>query len=165
MLERNPTAAEKDLTFRPLLHSDIQLLAEWIHQIPLYQRYGMTPFTMKSSLETAIRRGEWLNVLANHEETFAFAWCLEQGTFGVSPYLRLIAVRPGFQGQGLGRSLLSAAETWAKQSHDSFTLLVSDFNEPAQRFYRRAGYTEIGRIPHFVLDDVAEIIYHKSLTD
>ena len=158
-------SSENDFTFRQLIHSDIRLLAEWIHQIPLYQRYGMTPNILTQSIENALLNGEWLKVLADQNETYAFAWCLEQGTFGVSPYLRLIAVRPGYQRKGLGRLLLFEAESWAKQSYNSFTLLVSDFNLPAQRFYRREGYTETGRIPHLVLDDVDEIIYHKTLMD
>lgn len=159
------TASENDFTLRQLLHSDIRLLAEWIHQIPLYQRYGMTPPILTQSLENALQNGEWLKVFADQDKTYAFAWCLELGTFGVSPYLRLIAVRPGYQRKGLGRLLLLEVETWAKQSHNSFTLLVSDFNLPAQRFYQREGYIETGRIPHFVLDDVDEIIYHKTLID
>jgi hypothetical protein len=40
--------------------------------------------------------------------------------------------------------------------------LVSDFNARAQQFYLGRGYSEVGRIPGYVLDDVAECIFYKA---
>ncbi|MCY4105285.1 MAG: GNAT family N-acetyltransferase [Chloroflexi bacterium] len=145
--------------------SDIHHIAEWIYQIPLYQRYRLTPDIMKASLETALAHGDWLHVISIQDVAVGFAWCLPQGTFSVSPYLRLIAVHPGEQGKGIGPLLLREAESWAREIQGSLTLLVSDFNHSAQRFYRREGYRETGRIPRLVLDDVDEIIYHKALEE
>ncbi len=42
-------------------------------------------------------------------------------------------------------------------------LLVSDFNEDAQRFYEREGYLRVGPLPGLVLPDVAELLYWKRL--
>ncbi len=150
-------------TSRPLVLGDIDLLAEWLCRMPLYQRYGFQPTIFAKSLKDALSAGDWLQVHTAGAQTCAFAWCLENGAFGHSPYLRLIAVRAGYQRQGIGRGLLRQAEDWARESHSSLTLLVSDYNQSAQRFYRREDYHESGRLPTFVLDDVDEIIYHKIL--
>lgn len=163
MCDLNNNIAGTRFTLRPLTHADIEDLAEWLYQIPLYQRYEFKPPVLISSLMNALSEGDWLQVFSKETETLAFAWCQEHGTFGHSPYLRLIAVRPGYQRKGIGHLLLQEAEAWARLSHSSFTLLVSDFNHSAQRFYRREGYLEVGRLPKFVLDDVDEIIYHKKL--
>ena len=58
-------------------------------------------------------------------------------------------------------ALLTEVESQAK-SRDLF-LLTSDFNEGAQRFYRRMGYTQIGAIPSYVVPDVTELIFRKQL--
>jgi ribosomal-protein-alanine N-acetyltransferase len=42
-------------------------------------------------------------------------------------------------------------------------LLCSDFNTEAQRFYRRAGYEQVGALPDYVVPGVAELIFRKRL--
>ncbi len=83
------------------------------------------------------------------------------GAFGRSDYLRLIGVRADCAGQGIGAALLSEVE--ARATSRDLLLLVSDFNEGAQRFYRRMGYEQIGAIPGYVLPDVTELIFRKRL--
>ena len=61
----------------------------------------------------------------------------------------------------MGAALLQEVEARATSS-DLF-LLVSHFNEGAQRFYRRMGYEQIGAIPGYVLPDVTELIFRKVL--
>lgn len=165
MLEAGKKYSTREVTSCKLNPSDIRHIAEWIYQIPLYRRYRMTPDILSASLEKALADGDWLYVISLQDTPVAIAWCLQQGTFGVSPYLRLIAVHPSQQGKGIGQLLLREAESWAKEVQGSLTLLVSDFNDSAQRFYQREGYTKTGRIPHLVLDDVDEIIYHKALIE
>jgi ribosomal protein S18 acetylase RimI-like enzyme len=63
--------------------------------------------------------------------------------------------------RGLGAELL--AEVEARAESRDLLLLVSDFNEGAQRFYRRMGYQQIGAIPGYVLPDVSELIFRKVL--
>ncbi|MHB8420501.1 MAG: GNAT family N-acetyltransferase, partial [Myxococcales bacterium] len=85
------------------------------------------------------------------------AWVLRRGTFGRSPYLKLLAVAEGSRGQGVGAALLAAAEAVG----GGLTLLVSDFNTAAQAFYRRQGYAQVGALPDFVLPGVTELILRK----
>ncbi len=64
---------------------------------------------------------------------------------------------------GAGTRLLRAFEAEvARESRHAF-LLVSDFNQGAQRFYQRHGYARVGALPGLVLPDVAELIYWKRL--
>jgi ribosomal protein S18 acetylase RimI-like enzyme len=83
------------------------------------------------------------------------------GAFGRSEYLRLIGVRADCAARGLGAALLSEVE--ARATSRDLILLVSDFNEGAQRFYKRMGYAQIGAIPGYVLPDVTELIFRKLL--
>ena len=65
-------------------------------------------------------------------------------------YLSLLAVAPGAQGRGLGRSLLQAAVAEAARAgHDRCLLHALDDNEPALRLYRSAGFRPVGpAFPH-----------------
>lgn len=85
------------------------------------------------------------------------------GHFGRGGYLRLIALRPGHEGRGTGRHLLTAVEETVRTRHPDLFLLTSDFNTAAQRFYERAGYCRVGALPDFVQAGIAEIIYWKRL--
>ena len=92
-----------------------------------------------------------------------FAWILPHGGFGRSPYLRLIGVNPHTQSQGVGKALLDAAEAHFARDAKHMFLMVSDFNERAQAFYKGRGYAQVGAVPGFVLPDVAEQIWMKKI--
>jgi ribosomal protein S18 acetylase RimI-like enzyme len=144
---------------------DIAPTAAWLPTMPLLQRYGLTPVAAAHMLEAAYSSGDVLLVAdhALHGSLTAFAWCMPQGAFGRSAYLRLIGVRPDCTGLGIGATLLAAVEDRACAFGDDLFLLVSDFNADAQRFYRRHGYEQIGAIPGYVLPDVTEILMRKRL--
>ena len=56
-------------------------------------------------------------------------------------HVAVLAVADHAQGQGVGRALLDAAETWARRRGDSFiTLNVFVQNERARAVYERLGY-------------------------
>ncbi len=114
-------------------------------------------------LAAAHARGERLLAADEGGAIRGLAWFLTQGTLALGGYLRLIAMLEGAEGKGAGAALLAAfeAET-AKESRHAF-LLVSDFNEGAQRFYERHGYARVGALSGLVLADVAEVLYWKRL--
>ena len=147
------------MTIRLMLPTDVPLIAHWMVQLPLWQRYGVTEASATTQFSNALRANDLL--LVSGDDLCGFAWCLRGGAFGRSDYLRLIGVRADCTGQGIGAALLADVEN-RSQSRD-LLLLVSDFNEGAQRFYRRMGYEQIGAIPGYVLPDVAELIFRKRL--
>ena len=76
-------------------------------------------------------------------------------------FIALLAVRPEASGQGLGRALVEqvAAHTSAKRRW----LYVScdGNNRPALRFYRKLGFSRVGRLPDLVRPGRTEILLRK----
>ncbi len=160
-----------DVSIRPLMAPDIPVIAGWMAATPLWQRYRLTEVSARSGLEQALSRGDMLlvaDVDNENGQACGLAWCLREGAFGRSAYLRILGVRASHSGLGIGATLLSraeqtAAETTTAKGTAALFLLVSDFNVEAQRFYQRQGYRQIGAIPGYVLPDVTELLYWKRL--
>jgi ribosomal protein S18 acetylase RimI-like enzyme len=150
---------------RPMTPNDIPTVAAWMVQTPLWQRYQLTVERATKNFENAFKHGEVLLVADADTDNLGcgFAWCVPQGGFGRSMYLRLIGVRKERARAGVGTALLRAAEEAALKISRELFLLVSDFNLDAQRFYQRQGYQQIGAIPSYVLPDVTELLYWKQL--
>lgn len=148
---------------RPMLASDIPLLANWMVQVPLWQRYNLTAEQAIANFQSAMQQGDWLLTADIDHPAQGFAWAVPRGAFARSPYLRLIGVQPGVSSTGVGSTLLHAIEERARAHATDLFLLVSDFNTDAQRFYIRHGYHQIGQIPAFVLPNISELIFRKTL--
>jgi ribosomal protein S18 acetylase RimI-like enzyme len=126
-------------------------------------RYGRDAGRIAADLGQALAHGDGLLLEEADGAVRGLAWFLRAGTLAMGGYLKLVAVLPGAQGGGAGAALLEAFEAEvARESRHAF-LLVSDFNDGAQRFYERHGYARVGAIPGLVLPDVAEVIYWKRL--
>ena len=150
---------------RNMTAADIPLVAAWMVQTPLWQRYQLTVERASKNFANALERREVLLVADAGADNLCcgFAWCVPQGGFGRSMYLRLIGVRQERARAGVGTALLHAAEAAALTVGHELFLLVSDFNVDAQRFYQQNGYQQIGAIPGYVLPDVTELLYWKQL--
>ena len=101
--------------------------------------------------------------MARLQRARGLAWFLREGTLALGGYLKLIAMLPGAEGKGAGALLLAAFEAEVSKRSAHAFLLVSDFNDGAQRFYERHGYARVGPLPGLVLPDVAEVLYWKRL--
>jgi ribosomal protein S18 acetylase RimI-like enzyme len=86
-----------------------------------------------------------------------------RGQLGRGGYLRLIALAPGTQGQGLGSLLLAEVERQVALSSPELFLLTSDFNTAAQRFYERHGYARVGQLADYVRPGITELLYRKRV--
>jgi ribosomal protein S18 acetylase RimI-like enzyme len=146
------------MKIRPMLLDDVPVIARWMAAMPLWRRYGVTEGGAAAQFTDAIERGDIVLVEGN---LCGFAWCVRGGGFGRSDYLRLIGVRAECAGQGIGAALLTEVE--AQTTSADLFLLVSHFNDGAQRFYKRMGYEQICAIPGYVLPDVSELIFRKRL--
>ncbi|BDG04853.1 GNAT family N-acetyltransferase [Anaeromyxobacter oryzae] len=148
---------------RPLAPADVPALARGLAALPLMVRYGRTPEKLEAALSAALGRGEGLLVAEEDGALAGLAWFLPAGTLAMGGYLKLIAVLGAGQGRGTGAALLEAFEAAvARESAHAF-LLVSDFNDGAQRFYERHGYRRVGALPGLVLPDVGEVLYWRRL--
>lgn len=151
------------MQLRSLEDDDIPPLAEGLARLPLMQRYSRSAEKLAADLRAAKARGDGLIAAELGGRLEGFCWFLHHGTLGMGGYLRLIAVLDGAQGRGTGAALLAAYEREVARSAAHAFLLVSDFNDPAQRFYERHGWTRVGAIPKLVLPDVDELVYWKRL--
>jgi GNAT superfamily N-acetyltransferase len=148
---------------RPLDVAEIAALAEGLAPLPLMVRYRRDAAALARSLEGALARGEGLLVAEDGGTLRGLAWFLRTGTLAMGGYLKLIAVLPGGEGKGTGAALLRAFEAETARTSAHAFLLVSDFNDGAQRFYEREGYLRVGPLPGLVLPDVAEVLFWKRL--
>ena len=152
---------------RSMTMEDIPLVVEWMVSIPLWQRYQVSAPAAHTRFEQGLQQGDILLVSdwGGENRAVGFTWCLPEGAFGLSAYIRLIGVRPDHAGHGIGAALLAETEQLAGEFAKDMFLLVSDFNVDAQRFYQRHGYTQVGAIPGYVLPDVTELVFRKRLLD
>jgi ribosomal protein S18 acetylase RimI-like enzyme len=148
---------------RPLAAGEVAALSRALAALPLMVRYGRSAEKLEAALRGALARGEGLLVAEEGGALAGLAWFLPAGTLGLGGYLRLIAVLGDGQGRGTGAALLAAFEAETAKASGHAFLLVSDFNEGAQRFYERHGYARVGAMPGLVVPDVAEVLYWKRL--
>jgi GNAT superfamily N-acetyltransferase len=151
------------MRIRPLEAADVPAIAPGLAALQLMVRYGRSAASLERALAAALAPGDRLLVADDGGTPRGLAWFLAQGTLAMGGYLRLIAVLPGGEGKGTGVALLRAFEAETARASAHAFLLVSDFNEGAQRFYEREGYARVGALPGLVLPDVAEVLYWKRL--
>jgi GNAT superfamily N-acetyltransferase len=148
---------------RPLQEADVAALASSLARLPLLVRYRRDASRVARDLAESLARGDGLLVEEREGRVRALAWFQRAGTLGVGGYLRLLAVVPEATGEGAGAALLAAFEAEVGRESRHAFLLVSDFNDGAQRFYERHGYARVGALPGLVLPDVSELVYWKRL--
>jgi GNAT superfamily N-acetyltransferase len=158
-MESRPVTGDSPI-LRPLEARDVPSCARFIAEAPLWKRYGYGADRCAADLTAALEGHKDVVIcLELAAKPAGLAWVLPRGTFGRSPYLKLIAVATDQRGGGLGALLLAAAE---EIGAGELTLLVSDFNVDAQRFYLEHGYREVGALADFVLPGVTERILRKA---
>lgn len=151
------------MRLRPIREDDLPTLAGGLARLPLMERYSRSADRLETDLRAAMSRGDGLIGAEVGGNVAGFCWFLHHGTLGMGGYLKLIAVLDGERGRGTGAALLAAYEGEVARASAHGFLLVSDFNEPAQRFYERHGWSRVGAIPKLVLPDVDELVYWKRL--
>lgn len=82
-------------------------------------------------------------------------------------WLGWFAVDPDLHGQGAGGRLIDAAQDLAaERGYKKFFVETyeSDTFAKARRFYRRKGFTRLGRIEKYLPDGEAMVVFGKDLT-
>ena len=149
---------------RSMTEEDIPHIAEWMARDAHWQRYGMREESIRTDFDDALARGDLLLVADAELPARGFAWCELNGMFGSQAYLKRIGVDPAFAGRNIGGLLLDRVEVKVSETGpDTLFLLVSDFNEGAQRFYWRRGYQQIGEFPGLAVPGVTELLFSKAL--
>ncbi len=151
-----------DVTLRPLRPDECEAAGALIGTNELWRRYAYSPERAAADLARAIAAGD-LVLGAFAEHLLGLAWVMPAAGFGRSPYLKLLAVAPSEHSRGVGARLLEATLEHFRGKASWYFLLVSDFNEGAQRFYQRHGFAQVGGLPDFVLPGVSELIYWRRI--
>lgn len=149
------------LALRSLTAENAQKLGEALSAIPPWSVIGFP----------AERFGEWLQreeptmkkfeVLAGAELAGVI---VIQNPFLHGPYLKLIAILPGFQGQNLGLRLLQWMEAEARSAEArQLWLCVSTFNRRARAFYERFGFKTVATLDKLASDASDELLMRKRL--
>ncbi len=152
------------ITLRPMTQEDFDAAADIVAQNELWQRYEYDARDAKTSFELAFYKDDESLIVATNKknEVVGFAWFQPTGGLGRAGYLRLIGVHPRHQSKGIGKLLLQEVEKGCP-SH-ILMILVSHFNERAQKFYKREGYVQAGVFEKFVRPDIDELLFWKKFT-
>lgn len=130
----------------------------------IYERYFQDPGRLELSLRRAAAQGELYLAVSEDGELAGAMRVVMTGFCGLYPYLSLIGVRDTFRGQGVGSFLMEHLEDMAlRAGARRVTLMVSDFNQRAQAFYRSRGYWLLGSLPDAVKPGIGELVMVKDL--
>ena len=89
-------------------------------------------------------------ILKNTDENGSINGCVYLEARGPKLYVGMFSVSPVLQGKGIGRDLLLAAETYAKQlSCHTLTMTVISIRHELIGWYERRGYKATGEILPF----------------
>lgn len=157
-----------EVVIAPLAEAHLEACAALVDGSPLLARYRFAGEQARRQIGAALRgedvvpRAE-LHVALNQREgrLLGFTWVLPRGAFGRSAYLKLILVDPDSAGRGVGRSLIADLEQRHLQRAGVVLLCTAD-NHPAQAFYQRLGYQQVGRLDGYVLPELDELVFYKA---
>lgn len=78
-------------------------------------------------------------------------------------YVQSIYTAPEWRRKGIGSKLMSYAESRIFRETPNVFICVSNFNEGAQRLYRRLGYEIIGELKDYLVSGKSEILMRKTI--
>lgn len=151
------------LEIRKATAAELDALAPLLAPLPLFTAYNLTAEKLAARWRSGLEKGDGLEIAFDGSQPMGMCWYLPRGVFGTGGYLRTLAVVPTAHSKGIGAQLLRAFEEGCNRPSGGWFLLTSDFNEGAQRFYQRHGYTEVGRMPPgFAAPGIGEVIFWKA---
>lgn len=151
-----------------LEESDRTALARIVHDVGVF-RQAEIEVAMELVLEgLGANEDEYLFAIAEDDAGAVVGYaCWGQAPLTEATYdLYWIAVDPACHGQGLGRALLSACEEDVRRRGGKLLLIETESTpayEPTRRFYRRAGYPELARIPNYYRESADKVIHGRTL--
>ena len=146
----------------PMQAGHVDGCARIVATTPLWsERYGIDYSAARTRFRSGMVEAASLYVAQRKVEVVGFVWLSLRGAFTRSGYICLLGVRSDFQGCGVGTKLMDFAEELLFADDDNVFLLVSGFNESAQRFYRNRGYEKVGMLADYVRPGIDEFIFQK----
>src|SRR5579863_7475172 len=135
--------------------------ASWIAGIEPWRGLGYRSDALGRYLSRKARAsGVWIARATPRGAPLAIA-VVDDGVL-LGSFVALLAVRPEASGQGLGRALMDhvAARTFATRR---WLYVSSDGkNLAALRFYRKLGFSPVGRLPNLVRPGRTEVLFRMG---
>lgn len=133
-------------SIRPAEPADVPRLKEIARAayVRYVDRIGLEPAPMAADYDEAIESAEVWVAMAG-DEVAGYAVTRHPGDSGV--LLENLAVAPGHQGRGIGRSLIAHVETRARARGAAYVeLFTHEAMTENRRLYGRLGYEETGYV-------------------
>jgi GNAT superfamily N-acetyltransferase len=133
----SPTAPVASLAIAAIEDADVGAV------IALWQACGLTrPWNDPAADIALARKSPNATILLGHADDLVVASAMV-GHDGHRGWVYYVAVDPDHRGQGLGRTIMAAAEDWLRQAGIAkLQLLVRRDNAKAGAFYETIGYDE-----------------------
>jgi GNAT superfamily N-acetyltransferase len=156
----NPRPSANDLRIRLGDSNDVESLARLINAaFRVEERFIEGDRIDPDGVSAYMEKGKFL--LA--EDSAGLAGCVYVEFRGDRGYLGLLGVDPPFQGTGLGRKLMDAAENYFREAGCcAIDLRIVSARTPLPAFYRHLGYVETGTAP-FAPDVPVKVPCHYVL--
>ena len=90
-------------------------------------------------------------------------WPCDPDKLPAGGYVNALAVFPNWQGHGIGKTLLSAAEAVTAEQSPRIYLSVSESNVDARRMYESVGYRLVGTVHDCLREGNTELLHLKPL--
>lgn len=149
------------MRLRPYRAEDRPAVLPWVHGLDPWVTLGFGEADWDARLQ-ALAGDTTRDVDVAELDGRVVGLMVVRRAFLFGDYLETLAVAPDAQRRGVGRALLTHAETRAFGRSQNFFLCVSDFNAAGRAFYERCGYTVVGLLPHLVVAGHDEILMRKS---
>jgi ribosomal protein S18 acetylase RimI-like enzyme len=134
--------------------------AGWIADIEPWRGLGYRASVLGRYLARKARgRGVWVTRAGTRGEPQAIV-VVDDGVL-LGGFIALLAVRPAAGGQGLGRALVDHVAAHTSRTRRWLYVSADGNNVAALRFYRRLGFSRVGRLPDLVRDGRTEILLRK----
>lgn len=129
----------------------------------LGEAYSPSDAALSFRLLEGIAKKELFVAVDGGDRFIGYIWIAQRGAFYDFPYCPGLAVRKEYRGRGVGTALLRHYEKVGFEYSDRIFILVSDFNLRARKLYEKLGYKQVGIIPDFLKEGIAEHILMKKV--
>jgi GNAT superfamily N-acetyltransferase len=164
MTEARPDASQmRKVVFRDMTAKAAQELGTAFAEIDPWARYAYTAPALTAYLGTHEADAPRFEIVVDDE--IAGAICVRRNWLR-GPYLQFLGILPAFQYRGTGGLALDWFEDQARATQaQNLWVAASDFNVRALAFYARRGFSRVARLEDLVVEDSAEILLRKRLTN
>jgi predicted N-acetyltransferase YhbS len=161
----NPSPPQPSTRIRAAVPDDAEGVARLINAAFVVEKIAFDgDRTNRENVRALMDAGKFLVAELAEDDAPELIGCVYVERRGDRSYLGLLSVAPSFQGKGLGRQLVAAAEEHSRDAgcRAMDLRIISPRAGDLLPFYKRLGYLEAGTAP-FAADVHAKVVCHYVL--